>query len=158
MPGPGEIGLVGLAHSQTGAVDEHKFKCLGCGSALFKSSCLYQMTYVHSDLVAQEDVLKSCAQQDGHFLRKTRSQTHTSALVKGSDDPDDGAEQENRGVGEHKENASVDTVRQYVTCWRQAFVKVDADGNFVMPQVASLSKPEGDAEWKNEQPSGSDEV
>ena len=54
---------------------------------------------------------------------------------------------------EHKENVSVDAVRQH-----QAFVKVDADGNFVMPLVASLSMPEGGAEWKNEQPSGNDEV
>ena len=165
MPVLGEIDMVGLAHSQTGAVDEHKLKCLGCGSALSKSSCFYHMTHAQSDLVAQEDVVKWCAQQDGHLLRKKRSQTHTSvqllltrALAKGSDDPDDGAEQGNRGVGEgllveHKENVSVDAGRQH-----QALVKVDADGNFVMPLVASLSVPEGDSEWKNGQPSGIVEV
>ena len=91
---------------------------------------------------------------DAHFCAVALN----TGAAKGSDDPDDGAEQENRGVGEHKENVSGDAGRQHVTCWRQAFVKVDADGNFVMPQVASLSKPEGGSEWKNGQPSGIVEV
>ena len=91
---------------------------------------------------------------DAHFCAVALN----TGAAKGSDDPDDGAEQGNRGVGEgllveHKENVSVDAGRQH-----QAFVKVDADGNFVTPLVASISKPERGSEWKNGQPSGIVEV
>ena len=126
-------------------MDEHKFKYLGCGSALSKSSCLYHVTYVHSGLFAKEDVVKWCAAGWALAQKETEPDAHFCAVAL-----DTGAGQKaattqrmvrsKRTVAlvEHKENVSVDSGRQHVTCWRQAFVKVDADGNFVRPLVASL--------------------